>query len=108
MDAATAPAIMSRGREWLTPHPPPCPAPCYRGRRTVSSVRKRGRVWYYRFVDADGGQHERKGGPDRRETEAMAASEEAQAAKVRAVLIDPKALGFRANEARPLAYHLAD
>ena len=74
----------------------------------MASLRKRGRVWYYRFVDADGVQHERKGCPDRRETEAMAAAEESEASKVRAGLIDPKALGFRSQEARPLADHLAD
>jgi len=74
----------------------------------VSSVRKRGRVWYYRFVDADGVRQERKGCPDRRETESMAAGAAAEAAKVRAGLIDPKALGFRAHEARTLADHLAD
>src|SRR4051794_19421822 len=74
----------------------------------MASVRKRGRVWYYRFVDADGVQHERKGCPDRRETEAMAAAEEAEAAKVRAGLVDPKALGFRTHEARSLADHLDD
>ena len=61
----------------------------------MASFRKRGRVWYYRYVDADGVQHERKGCPDRRETEAMAAAAEAEASKVRAGLIDPKALGFR-------------
>src|SRR4051812_36074482 len=74
----------------------------------MSSVRKRGRVWYYRVVDADGIQHERKGCPDRRETEAMAAAAEAEAGKVRVGLIDPKAIGFRDHEARPLADHLAE
>ena len=74
----------------------------------MASLRKRGRVWYYRFTDGDGVAHERKGCPDRRETEAMAAAAEADAGKVRSGLIDPKALGFRAQEARPLADHLAD
>ena len=40
----------------------------------MASLRKRGKVWYYRFVDADGASHERKGCPDRRETEGMAAA----------------------------------
>ena len=74
----------------------------------MASLRKRGRVWYYRFVDADGVRHERKGCPDRRETEAMAAAVEAEASKIKAGLIDPKALGYRSHEARPLAEHLAD
>jgi len=74
----------------------------------MASLRKRGRVWYYRFVDADGISRERKGCPDRRETEAMAAGCEAEASKVKAGLIDPKALAYRAHEARPLAEHLDD
>ena len=74
----------------------------------MASVRKRGRVWYYRFVDADGVRHEVKGCPDRRETEAMGAAAEADAAKIKAGLIDPKALVFRSHEARSLADHLAD
>jgi hypothetical protein len=63
-------------------------------------------VWYYRFVDAEGVQHERKGCPDKRETEAMGAA--AEAAKIKAGLIDPKALGYRVHENRPLSEHLAD
>jgi hypothetical protein len=72
----------------------------------MASLRKRGKVWYFRVVDAAGVQREHKGCPDRRETEAMAAAAEAEAAKVRAGLIDPKDLGFRDHEARPLAAHL--
>jgi integrase len=74
----------------------------------MASLRKRGKVWYYRFVDADGIPHERKGCPDKRETEAMAAGCEAEAAKIKAGLIDPKALAFRGHEARPLSEHLDD
>jgi integrase len=74
----------------------------------MASLRKRGRVWYYRVVDADGVRREFKGCPDRRETEAMAAAAALEASKVKAGLIDPKALGFRDHEARPLADHLTD
>src|SRR5438309_376579 len=74
----------------------------------MASLRKRGRVWYYRFTDADGVKHERKGCPDRRETERMASGSEADAGMVRAGLADPKALGFRNHEARPLSAHLSD
>lgn len=74
----------------------------------MPSVRKRGRVRYYRFVDADGVQHERKGCPDRRETEAMGAAVESESAKIKAGLIDPKALGYRSHEVRPLTEHLAN
>ena len=31
----------------------------------MASFRKRGNVWYYRYVDADGAMRERKGCPDR-------------------------------------------
>ena len=34
----------------------------------MASLRKRGRVWYYRYTDADGIRRERKGFTDRRET----------------------------------------
>src|SRR4051794_3445801 len=74
----------------------------------MASLRKIGRNWFYRYIDADGVQRERKGCPDRRETDGMAATVEAEVAKVRAGIIDPKALGFRRHEARPLVDHLAD
>ena len=74
----------------------------------MASFRKIGRNWFYRFVDGDGKQRERKGCPDRRETEGMAAAAEAEAAKVRAGFIDPKARAYRDHEARPLTAHLAD
>jgi hypothetical protein len=74
----------------------------------MASLRNRGGVWHYRYVDADGVQHERKGCPDRRVTEAMAAAAEAEVSKVRAGLIDPKAVGFRTHEGRLLSDHLDD
>ena len=74
----------------------------------MASVRKGGRFWYYRFIDAPGVRHERMGCPDRHETGAMAAASESEAAKVKAGLIDPKALAFRDHESLPLAGHLAD
>jgi hypothetical protein len=74
----------------------------------MASLRKRGRVWYYRFTDADGVKIERKGCPDKRATEAMAAHAEAEAARVRSGLADRKAETLRSHEAKPLAAHLAD
>ena len=74
----------------------------------MASLRKRGRVWYYRFVDADGVRRSAKGCPDRRETEAMAAASEAEAAKIKAGLIDPRAILYRDHESQPLAVHLDD
>src|SRR4051794_1563086 len=71
------------------------PAPLIRpleraGDEPMASYRKKGRVWYYRFIGPDGIQHEVKGCSDRRETEAMAAAAEAEAAKIRSGYIDPK------------------
>ena len=74
----------------------------------MASLRKRGKHWYYRYVDANGISRERKGCPDRRETEALAAGCEAEVAKAKAGLIDPKDLLLREHEQRPIANHLAD
>ena len=74
----------------------------------MASLRKRGKTWYYRFVDADGIKVERKGCTDRRATEELAAKAESEAAKVKAGLIDPKEVAYRDHEARPLSDHLAD
>jgi integrase len=74
----------------------------------MASYRKRGRVWYYRVVDTDGVQREHRGCSDRRETEAMAAQAETEAARVRAGLSDPKAEARRRHASRPLSRHLAD
>jgi hypothetical protein len=49
----------------------------------MASFRKKGRVWYFRFVDADGVKRERPGCPDRRETENLARRAETEAAKIR-------------------------
>ncbi len=74
----------------------------------MASFRKIGRNWFYRFVDGDGKQRERKGCPDRRETEGLASAAEAEAAKIRAGFIDSRDLSRRKHEARPIAEHLAD
>lgn len=72
----------------------------------MASLRRHGRVWYYRFTDADGVKRERKGCTDRRATEDLARAAESEAAKVRAGLIDPKELAYREHTARPLAEHV--
>src|SRR4051794_28579260 len=74
----------------------------------MASLRKRGKVWYYRFTDADGVKREQKGCGDKRATEELARAAESEAAKVRAGLIDPRQAAYAAHEARPLADHLAD
>src|SRR3954452_16032803 len=74
----------------------------------MASLRKRGRVWYYRFTDADGVKHEAKGASDRRVTEEMARAAETEADRVRAGLVDPRDLAYRAQGARTLDEHLDD
>jgi integrase len=73
----------------------------------MASLRKRGRTWYYRYHDADGKRHEVKGCTDKRATEEMARAAESEAARVRAGLIDPKALAYRDHGGRPLSEHVA-
>jgi integrase len=74
----------------------------------MASFRKRGKVWYYRWTDGNGAKHERRGCTDRRATESLAAAAEAEAAQVRAGLIDTRGLARLAHEARPIADHLTD
>ena len=72
----------------------------------MASLRKRGKVWYYRVVQADGTRPEIKGCSDRRETERMAAAAETEAAKIKAGLIDAKALAHRDHAKAPIASHV--
>src|SRR5262245_61634894 len=70
----------------------------------MASFRKRGKVWYYRFVDENGLKREERGCPDRRATEEMARAAESDAARIKAGIIDP----FQSHRNRPIADHLAD
>ena len=72
----------------------------------MASFRKRGKNWYYKYVDGSGQPVEVKGCTDRRATEAMARAAETEAANVRGGLIDPKDLAYRKHAARSLAEHL--
>ena len=74
----------------------------------MASIRKRGKGYYFRVVDGDGVQRERRGCTDRRQTEAMAAAAEAEAAQVRNGYVDPRAVAIKAHDGRPLADHVAD
>jgi hypothetical protein len=74
----------------------------------MASIRKRGRHWYYRYVDADGVKQERKGCPDKRVTEELARAAESESARIKAGVIDPRALGLRDHDARPLTTHIKD
>ncbi len=72
----------------------------------MASLRKRGRVWYFSFINQDGRKIERKGCPDKRVTEELARAAESEAAKIKAGVIDLKELAYLAQGARPLAEHL--
>src|SRR5262245_41993055 len=72
----------------------------------MASFRRRGKVWYFRFVDADGVMRSRKGCSDKRATEELARDDESVAANVRAGLVDAKDLARRDHQARPLSEHL--
>src|SRR5438874_1578681 len=68
---------------------------------------QRGKVWYYRYTDANGKRVMRKGCTDRRVTEQMAAAATLEADKVRSGLVDPRDLAYRDHAALPLSDHLA-
>ena len=72
----------------------------------MADFRKRGKVWYYRFTNADGRRAERKGCPDRKATEAMAREAETRAALEREGLVDPTAEAYRRHGIAPLSEHL--
>jgi integrase len=74
----------------------------------MASLRKRGKVWYYRYVNGDGVKCESKGCSDKRATEELARAAEAEAARVRAGLSDPKAERLADAGRRPILEHLAD
>jgi len=67
---------------------------------------KRGSTWYFRFTDADGVRHMRKGCTDRRATEQMAATATIEADRIRGGLADPKEIAYRDHECSPLSDHL--
>jgi integrase len=72
----------------------------------MASVRKKGKVWYFRYTDADGVQRERPGCRDKRQTEAMLADALAETAKIRSGYIDTKDPAYRFHEIRPLTEHI--
>jgi integrase len=72
----------------------------------MASYRRKNGVWYYRFVDGDGRQRERKGHADLITTKAMARKAEDATARVRSGLIDLATAARDAHLARPLADHL--
>ena len=74
----------------------------------MASFTKRGKVWHFRFVDADGKRVSRKGCTDRRVTEQMAGRAELEVAQIRNGLIDPRERTFAEQDRRPLADHIRE
>jgi integrase len=74
----------------------------------MASLRKRGRNWYYTVVGPDGRRRELRGCSDKRATEQLAAVAEAEAARVRAGLLDPRAARVAEAGRRPIGEHLDD
>src|SRR3954451_15485579 len=74
----------------------------------MASFRRRGKVWYFAFVDGEGRRIERPGCSDKRATEGLAAAAEAEAARVREGLSDAKSESRRRHALRTLADHLDD
>ena len=72
----------------------------------MASVRKKGKIWYFRFTDSEGAKRERKGCPDRRVTEEMAREAETEAAKIKAGLIDPAIIRRQSEGRRLIGDHL--
>src|SRR5271166_6166865 len=89
------------------------PAPLIRpldlaGDEPVASLRKRGRVWYFSFIDQDGRPSERKGCPDKRVTEELARAAESEAAKIKAGLVDTRELARIIHSGHPLDDHFTE
>src|SRR4051794_3493658 len=74
----------------------------------MSSLRKRGRIWYYRFTDADGIKRETKGCTDKRVTEELARAAEGRAAKIRDGVLLPEEEAIAAAARRPILEDLDD
>ena len=72
----------------------------------MASIRKRGRVFYYSFIDAEEKRRERKGCPDKRATEELALAAEVEVARIRAGLIDQRGLAYRDHAVSPLSDHI--
>ena len=74
----------------------------------MASLRKRGKVWHFRYVDADGIKRERRGCSDKRATEELARAAEMEAARIRAGLSDPKAERIAREARRPIGEHIEE
>lgn len=74
----------------------------------MTSFRKKNGIWFFRFVNAEGKQRERKGHADLITTKLMAGKEESEVSKIRNKLIDPAEVAFAHHEEKLLRLHLED
>ena len=72
----------------------------------MASFRKKGRVWYYRFTDADGVQAGATRLPRPPGDGGDGPCSETEAARTRAGLTDPRELAYQRHAAAPLSGHL--
>ncbi len=72
----------------------------------MATVRKRGRRYHARWVDEHGVKRERAAYTDRRESQRLADELEAQAARIRDGLVDPRDLALREHARTPVAEHI--
>jgi integrase len=74
----------------------------------MASLRKRGRVWYFSFINHDGRPTERKGCSDRTVTLELARAAASGAARVKAGQLDPRELARIAHSSHPLSDHFTE
>src|SRR5262245_21823621 len=94
------------GTGWLAPSRPLDSPRTRQETNPMASYRKRGKVWYFRYSDADGVKHELKGCSDKRATEELARQKESEVAKIKAAVLDPYELVRLTHGARPISEHL--
>ena len=74
----------------------------------MASLRKRGRVWYYRYTDEYGIKREEKGCTDRQVTQELARDSESRVCRIKAGQIDPKAERILTDGRREISEHVDD
>src|SRR5271166_2546672 len=73
----------------------------------MASLRKRGRLWYYTFIDQNGRKTERKGCTDKRATEDSANKAQTLARRIRNGEISPREADLPKHGQLPLQDHFA-
>lgn len=74
----------------------------------MASLRRKGNVWYYRYVDGTGRKVERAGCSTKEATAAMAAHAEAEAARVRSGFVDTHEVAVKSAAEMSILDHLED